>query len=94
MILISATRYTYQLSVNLSFAHWTGKPGGGCSHGPCSQSWPWWKFIAAKWCNISYGSGSHVGRRLWVYTRRGAIYVDFYIDRREFVWRRVWEVEL
>lgn len=76
------SRYTWPVFVLISFAHWTGKRGGGCHHGACSQSWPWWKIAGALWCRITVNPDAPC-RRLWIYTRRGAVFFDCTVDRRD-----------
>lgn len=83
---IRGTRYTWPIHVYVSAAHWNGAPGGGCHHGPCSQSWPWWKLAGWLFCRIKLLSGSpSSGWRVWLYTRHGALYADLHIDRRRAV---------
>lgn len=48
------------------------------SHGP--QSWPWWRHLSFKFCNLNVCSPS-TGYRLWFYTRWGAGYVEMFIIR-------------
>lgn len=78
---IPQTSFTWPVQINVSLWHWNGERGGRCSHGPCSENWPWWKQIAFLWCNITCNPKAP-GRRLWIYTRWGAIPIDCTIDRR------------
>lgn len=57
-------------------------------HGP--QTWPWWRLVAPRMMQIrgSYGPMPEA-RRLWLYTRWGAYYCDFMLDRRGVVQKRV-----
>jgi hypothetical protein len=80
---IPPTRFTWPVSVTSSFAHWNGRPGGGCSHGPCSMDWPPLKLIAWLPCRLRLDPSSpSSGWRLWLYTRFGAWYGDLFIHRR------------
>lgn len=81
---IPATRFTPIIVFSGSLWHWNGKPGGGCAgnHGRAATYWPWWKFVAFLWCNITCNPEAP-GRRFWVYTRRGALHFDCWIDRRD-----------
>lgn len=60
--------------------HWGRKNRDAIRHGP--QSWPWWVAVSYLRCTISAAPPS-LGRRLWVYTRWGAFFIDFYVDARE-----------
>lgn len=53
-----------------------------CAHGP--KSWKWWQFVAFRLCHLSVYLPS-TGRALWIYTRWGAVALDFIIDRRRMV---------
>jgi len=81
---IPRTRYTHPVHIYLSATHWNGEPGGGCRHGACSQSWPWWKLASILFCRIAIDPklSPSSGWRVWFYTRRGALYADLHIDRR------------
>ncbi len=61
----------------ISFAF--GRPLKGCKHGP--QAWPWWRIVSFSTNGIAVHKPS-TGRRLWVYSRWGAIHFDVYFDRR------------
>jgi hypothetical protein len=90
---IPQTRWTWP--VNFTFNWWfaNGKPGGGCHHGPKSESWPWWKIITFTWLDLVKGNAyaykdrpiQHSSRRLWVYTRCGAVHLDITVDRRFYL---------
>lgn len=51
-------------------------------HGP--QAWSWWQWIAFSVVRLNPGSHFAIGGRLWVYTRRGALRFDVFVDRRDF----------
>lgn len=57
---------------------WPMKP----THGP--QTWPWWRVVSFKFINMTKANpGMNAwARRVWVYTRYGAIYIDFYINKK------------
>lgn len=69
----------YPVIVSGNTNHWNGEPAGGCKHGPAA--WPWWRRFSWLWCEVGVTAPSW-GRRLWFYTRRGAAYIDFIVDRR------------
>jgi len=48
-------------------------------HGP--QVWPWWRLVSFSIVRLNVDPPSS-SRRLWVYTRFGAIYLDATLDRR------------
>lgn len=48
-------------------------------HGP--QVWPWWRLMSFGW--VRFGSPTFTGRRLWAYTRWGAMFATVYLDRRQ-----------
>ncbi len=45
-------------------------------HGP--QVWPWWKMMAAEMVSLTNVVPPTVAKRVWFYSRWGAIYVDIY----------------
>lgn len=49
------------------------------SHGP--QTWPWWRLLSIKVVRLDICLPS-TGYRAWIYTKRGAVYFDLFIDRR------------
>lgn len=71
----------FKLFLNLKFLR-------NCTHGPASESWPWYKLVGFKYCNreAMTKGGVHLPstcRRLWIYLRwLGGIHFDFVIDRR------------
>ncbi len=87
---IPPTRWTWPVTVTFNNWNWNGEPGGGCKHGPKSESWPRWKFVAFSWLELVKGNAylyrdrpaQHSSRRLWIYTRWGTCHVDVTIDRR------------
>lgn len=62
-----------------STAHWNDEDMRP-SHGP--QHWPWWRLASFSLVRLGSVARPSIGRRLWVYTRWGAVYVGVYIDRR------------
>ena len=90
---IPQTRWTWPVNFQFDYYFWNGKPGGGCWHGPKAQSWPWWKVAAFSWLNSvrenSYlykdRPAQHSSRRLWIYTRWGAVCLDITVDRRFYL---------
>ncbi len=67
-----------KIHVTYSLAHL--KPDLRPLHGP--QTWPWWKLVSMSICEISWSPLSS-GRRLWIYTRWGAVHVDVILDKRK-----------
>lgn len=49
-------------------------------HGP--QVWPIWLLLSWSYQILDCVHRPSTGRRLWIYTRWGSVYWDFYIDRR------------
>lgn len=82
--------HCYPIGFHSNWWHWNGKRGGGCTHGPKSEYWPWWKFVAFSWRDLVKANAylyrdrpaQHSAWRLWIYTRFGAWHGDFTIDRR------------
>lgn len=73
-------RVLYPIDLTGSLAHLKGYVG--TQHGP--QVWPWWCQVSLSLVQLGrepWDSG-FVGKRLWVYTRYGAIYFDVCVDRR------------
>lgn len=48
-------------------------------HGP--QHWPWWKLLSISIVKLGVYTPS-TGRRMWIYTRRGAVFFEWFIIRR------------
>lgn len=90
---VPSTRYTLPVLVEFNTNHWNGAKGGGCCHGPCSLSWPWWKLGALNPVKLHYDPRGRargapltfLGLRLWLYTRWGSCYVELHVDRRELL---------
>lgn len=80
-------KLTDRLAVNINFttAHWRSRFGMPL-HGP--QVWPWWLLFSLGLVNLQTCSPT-TGKRLWVYTRWGAIYFEFILDRRRFIKKRI-----
>lgn len=77
------------LSITFNDAHF-GSKYGGPKHGP--QVWPWWLLFSLSLIRLEIYAPS-TGRRLWLYTRWGAVYWDFVLDRRGVIKKRVqWSV--
>lgn len=69
---------------NTTNCHWNSETGNP-RHGP--QVWPWWLLFSMSLIKLEVCTPS-TGRRLWVYTRWGALYADFILDRRGVVTKR------
>ncbi len=46
------------------------------SHGP--QEWIGWKFLSFVWTGVGTGKFIPGVKRVWIYSKWGAIHVDFY----------------
>lgn len=79
-------KLTAALSLNLKYstAHW--KNDKNPSHGP--QVWPWWLLFSLSLISLDTMKPT-TGKRLWAYTRWGAVYADFILDRRRVVSKRI-----
>lgn len=72
------------LNLKISSTHW--KPRfGGVKHGP--QVWAWWHLFSLSLISLEVYAPT-TGKRLWLYTRWGALYADFILDRRREVKKR------
>ena len=72
-------RWPFKRTMRLTLGHlffiadWTiGHP----IHGP--QTWPWWRLVHLFVVRLPAPRLRRAGWRLWVYTRWGAVFFDFY----------------
>jgi hypothetical protein len=49
-------------------------------HGPIR--WPWWRLVSFNLYKLPSVAFPSTGHSLWVYTRWGSMFFDFYFDRR------------
>lgn len=67
--------------LEFSWAHWRPERSwlkNGVAHGP--QTWPWWLLFSWSYVTCEPIKKPNWAKRLWVYTRWGALYFDFYVD--------------
>lgn len=50
------------------------------THGP--QTWEWWRLFSFSIVELDYRDPLIRGKRLWIYSRWGAIHFDLSLDRR------------
>lgn len=76
------TNSTHEGDDTVKIRHWFGP--NTLHHGP--QKWEWWRLAAFHYCELTCYDHTHLGRRIWVYTRWFAFHVDYHNDA-DMLWQ-------
>lgn len=75
--------------MKIAWCGWSWAKHGRPSHGP--QVWPWWKLLSFNVVELRCYDQSHLGRRVWIYTRWDAL-ASFHWDyhnEADMLWQRL-----
>lgn len=68
--------------IHLSLSHY-GDPLLRPTHGP--TTWPLWRLCAFRYVDLPSVNPPSWGKRLWIYTRNGAVLAELYKDNRRMI---------